>query len=135
MKASNILMAGLSLGAIISLSGCASVYVERTRAAEQAAQECLNEIESSKKAPQIMTYNSDSKVETHVQTYPDGASMTVQQHGTNKVTGVDTKVGERPYSCNANGRDYNGVTRLEGDEAREISGDYKKSHKKGWFGF
>ena len=135
MKASQSILTGVSALALLAMTACApTVYVDSTVSARQAAQECVEDIESSKKAPQIMTYNSETKVETHVQTFPDGATMTVQDKDNNKVTGVDAKLGERPYSCYANGRDVNKSSRIEGSEAKKRAEGYKGSKSKGLFG-
>lgn len=107
MRASQLILAGMLATAGLALGGCETVTIaERDQTAAQAADACVADIEGGKKAPQIMTYNTTSKVETHVQTFPDGAAMTVQDRQANKATGVDIKVGDRPYSCNADGRDH-----------------------------
>ena len=100
---------GIVLGAVcaMSLGGCVHEYsYESHETAAQAADGCVADIEHGK-TPQIMTYDTGSKVETHVKTFPDGATMTVQDRQANKATGVDATVGKRPYSCYADGQDHN----------------------------
>ena len=100
---------GVLLGAVcaLSLGGCVHEYsYESHESAAQAAESCIADIEGGKKAPQIMTYDTGSKVETHIKTFPDGAAMTVQDRQNNKATGVDATVGKRPYSCYADGHDH-----------------------------
>jgi len=122
MKAAHVFMLGIGSGLAALLSGCAhqTVYVEHTKTAEQAMQGCVADIDPSKKPPQIMTYNTDTKLETHVQTYGDGAAMVVKDESNNKATGVDTVVGERPYSCNANGKDVSTLAPATPEEMAKI---------------
>jgi len=110
MKASKLIVAGLGLGLmLVSLGACES-YGGRTRRvvydprsdAERAAA-CVAAFEPSGKAPQVMTYDSDTRTETHLNTEGRQVTVTAQNSTDNTSMGMAGKLGEkRPESCTSN---------------------------------
>jgi len=106
MKASRILIAGLALGSGLALQACSTVTSHHSIAASQVAKGCLEYAEGST-APEIMTYDPYTHVETHVLEAPKGAALTVQDRAANRVTAVSAEhVGEAGYPlCSSDGHD------------------------------
>lgn len=109
MKASKLIVGGLGLGMlVVSLSAC--TYYERNRRvvidprsdAERAAA-CVAAFEPEGKAPQIMTYDSDTRTETHVNTKGREVTVTAQNATDDTSMGMGGKLGERrPEACTSN---------------------------------
>ncbi len=105
MKASRLILAALALGSGLGLTACETVTRHHSVSASQVAQGCLEYAEGSA-APEIMTYDPYTHVETHVLEAPKGAAVTVQDRGNNRVTAVSAEhVGDSGYPlCTADGR-------------------------------
>ena len=107
MKASIIVLAGASLLAM-SLAGCSS-YRDRDRYdygyydprdQQERAQECVAAFEPSGKAPQVMTYDSDTGTETHMNTEGRNVNVTAQNNRDQTALGMGGKVGGNiPQAC------------------------------------
>ncbi len=107
MKASKTIAAGLLLGASFGMSACTTVQgPSHVVSARAVAQDCLSYTEGAQ-APKVMMYDSNTHVETHVTDTRSGQVMTMQEHGTDRVTavGVDDVGRSGVPICEANGRD------------------------------
>ncbi len=109
MKASKLIVAGLSLGMIVSLAGCATYQTRRveyreTRSASERAAACVAAFEGENgKAPQVMTYDSGTGTETHLNTDGRKVTVTAQNAGDKTSAGMGVTLGERkPESCTSN---------------------------------
>ena len=107
MKASSFLIfAGLG-AAVAALSGCTTyddrrypVSYEDQRTQEQRAAECVANFEPGDKAPQIMTYDSESKTEVHLNTDGRKVDVTAQNATDDTAMGMGGKVGGNiPEAC------------------------------------
>lgn len=120
MKASKFILIGSLACAIAPLSGCTvwrpaipvpdvrailptrTVYVD-VRTPEEKAAACVAEMEPKGKAPQVMTYDSDTRTETHLNTKGREVSVTAQNATDNTSMGMEGKLGERrPDVCTSN---------------------------------
>lgn len=109
MNASKLIVAGLSLGMIVSLAGCATYQTRRveyreTRSASERAAACVAAFEGENgKAPQVMTYDSGTGTETHLNTEGRKITVTGQNAGDKTSAGMGVTLGERkPESCTSN---------------------------------
>jgi hypothetical protein len=109
MKASKLILAGLAVGGLVSLGGCAQDYyhtrnvVYDVRSDQERAAECVAAFEPSGKAPQVMTYDSDTRTETHLNTEGREVTVTAQNSTDNTSMGMGGKLGvKRPESCTSN---------------------------------
>lgn len=110
MKASKLIVAGLGLGMIVSLAGCnhygsdRRVEIRETRTAAERAAACVAAFEGENgKAPQVMTYDSDTRTETHLNTDGRKVTVTAQNAVENTSAGMGVTLGERrPESCTSN---------------------------------
>lgn len=103
MRASHLLLAGLGLGAMVALGACTPQTIEnrvdlRTPAEKAAA--CVAQFETDGKAPQIMTYDSKTKTEVHVNTDGRDVDVTAQNATDNTSMGMGGRVGGNiPEAC------------------------------------
>lgn len=106
MKRSIVILAGLSVIGV-SLSGCESYYDHRyrtsyvdVRSPKEKADQCVANFEQDGKAPQIMTYDSDSKTEVHMNQEGKRVDVTAQNTQDNTSMGMGGKVGGKlPEAC------------------------------------
>ena len=107
MKASIVILAGLGIGLALSLSGCETYgrrgpdygYVD-PRTSQEKAQECVAAFEPSGKAPQVMTYDSDTGTEVHMNTEGKRVDVTAQNNRNDTALGMGGKVGGGiPEAC------------------------------------
>ncbi|WP_443749529.1 hypothetical protein [Asticcacaulis solisilvae] len=133
MKASKLILAGLALGALVSLSACNSYYGENrshnlvydVRSDQEKAAECVAAFEPSGKAPQVMTYDSDTRTETHLNTQGREVTVTAQNSTDNTSMGMGGKLGvKRPESCTSNDP-IPGSTRPKDRNYKNASTGYK----------
>ncbi len=97
-KASILLLAGLGFG----LSACTHVRTERVdvRNAQERAQECVAAFEPQGKAPQVMTYDSDTQTEVHMNQEGRNVDVTAQNATDNTAMAMGGKVGGKiPEAC------------------------------------
>jgi hypothetical protein len=106
MRASILILAGLGV-VCAGLSGCETYrgdrygtrYVDVRTQKEKAAQ-CVAAFEPNGQAPQIMTYDSDTKTEVHMNTEGKRVDVTAQNAEDNTAMGMGGKVGGRiPEAC------------------------------------
>ncbi len=77
------------------------------------------------KAPQIMTYDSDTRTETHVNTQGREVTVTAQNATDNTSMGMGGKLGyKRPESCTSNDP-IPGTTRPKDRNYKNASTGYK----------
>ncbi|MGZ3297474.1 MAG: hypothetical protein ACXWKW_01265 [Asticcacaulis sp.] len=70
------------------------------RTPEQRAQACVQEFDPKGKAPQVMTYDSNTKTEVHMNTEGRSVDVTAQNSTDNTAMGMGGKVGGRiPEAC------------------------------------
>lgn len=104
MKASILILAGLSV-ALVSLTGCETYRRPRTetvdvRSAKERAAECVAAFEPDGKAPQVMTYDSETGTEVHMNQDGKRVDVTAQNQADNTSLGMGGKVGGRiPEAC------------------------------------
>jgi len=105
MKASHLILAGLGI-ASMALGGCTSYYGRgRTdyvdvRTQQEKAAQCVAAFEPNGQAPQIMTYDSDTKTEVHLNQDGKRVDVTAQNAQDNTSLGMGGKVGGRqPEAC------------------------------------
>ncbi|ESQ76173.1 hypothetical protein [Asticcacaulis sp. AC402] len=104
MKASILILAGLSVLAA-GLTGCQSNPRERTRYVDvrterERAQQCVAAFEPGSKAPQIMTYDSETGTEVHMNQDGRRVDVTAQNASDNTALGMGGKVGGKiPEAC------------------------------------
>ncbi len=119
MNARPLLIAGLAVGTGLVLSGCTTVARDHKISASAVAQECLYQADTyspvgpdysdpshAGKAPEIMTYDPNSHVETRLDSRDGARVLTVQNSRDHTVTA--TSIDEPGYGdypiCNADGR-------------------------------
>ncbi|MDV6332002.1 hypothetical protein [Asticcacaulis sp. 201] len=106
MKRSIVILAGLGVIGV-SLSGCESYYDQRYRTSyvdvrtqKEKADQCVAAFEPDGKAPQVMTYDSNTKTEVHVNQDGRRVDVTAQNAQDNTSLGMGGKVGGRiPDAC------------------------------------
>jgi hypothetical protein len=105
MKASILIVAGLGVVAA-GLSGCYSNYPrEHTRYVDlrtdkERAAACVAAFEPDGKAPQVMTYDSTTGTEVHMNQDGKRVDVTAQNASDNTSLGMGGKVGGRiPEAC------------------------------------
>ncbi len=134
MKASKLIVTGLGLGMLlVSLGACESYYNHRNssrlvydpRSDQERAAACVAAFEPSGKAPQVMTYDSDTRTETHLNTEGRQVTVTAQNSTDNTSMGMAGKLGEkRPESCTSNDP-IPGTTREKDRNYRNSYNGYK----------
>lgn len=104
MKAHILMKAGLmfaGLGAL-ALVGCAHYYpypVDNSTQ-KQRAEACVAQYDPEHKAPQVMTYDSATGTETHMNTEGRNVAVTAQNAQDNTALGMGGKVGGGiPTAC------------------------------------
>ncbi|ESQ86171.1 hypothetical protein AEAC466_02970 [Asticcacaulis sp. AC466] len=106
MKRSIVILAGLGVIGV-SLSGCESYYGQRYRTSyvdvrtqKEKADQCVAAFEPDGKAPQVMTYDSNTKTEVHVNQDGRRVDVTAQNAQDNTSLGMGGKVGGKiPDAC------------------------------------
>ncbi len=108
MKAAKLILAGAAVAAMIGgLGGCSSYYGRRTptnyvdvRNQREKAAECVAAFEGDGRAPQVMTYDSETKTEVHVNQDGRNVNVTGQNAEDNTAMGMGGKVGGKvPQAC------------------------------------
>lgn len=105
MKPTHLLSLGLGVTLLAGLGACSSgpQTVEKvvdSRNAAQKAAACVAEFEPDGKAPQIMTYDSKTKTEVHVNTDGKDVDVTAQNATDNTALGMGGRVGgSLPEAC------------------------------------
>ena len=107
MRASIVILAGLGIGLAVSLSGCETYGHHRAdygytdpRNQQEKAQECVAAFEPNGKAPQVMTYDSDTGTEVHMNTEGKRVDVTAQNNRNDTSLGMGGKVGGGiPEAC------------------------------------
>ena len=101
MKASILMAAGLGTLAL-GLGGCAHYYpypVDNSTQ-KQRAEACVAQYDPEHKAPHVMTYDSATGTETHMNTEGRKVSVTAQNAQDNTALGMGGKVGgDIPTAC------------------------------------
>lgn len=103
MKASILLLAGLGVAAV-GLSGCYNTreYTRNVdlRSQKERADACVVAFEPNGKAPQVMTYDSQTQTEVHMNQDGKRVDVTAQNHTDSTSMGMGGKVGGRiPEAC------------------------------------
>jgi hypothetical protein len=119
MNARPLLIAGFAVGSGLALSACTTVPHDHTIAASAIAQDCRYQADVyvdratdnpalAGKAPEIMTYDPSSHVETRLDSRGQAKVLTVQNSRENSITalGVDEAGNRAVPICTADGRDY-----------------------------
>ena len=106
MRASIVILAGLGIGLAVSLSGCETYGRRHTpdyvdpRNQQEKAQECVAAFEPNGKAPQVMTYDSDTGTEVHMNTEGKRVDVTAQNNRSDTSLGMGGRVGGGiPEAC------------------------------------
>ena len=153
MNTSRLLLAGLLLGTSVSMGGCVTAhvpvplpnpryfipsaflppetYIVTDESAHQRALECAG-TDGSTYAPGIMTYDSKTHIETHQDAYRDSADVSVEDHDTDRVTGVHVEAGvypERQDVCVADGSAIHRIVRGSPRDTQDIREDYKRQKR------
>jgi hypothetical protein len=125
MNARPLLIAGLAASTGLVLSGCTTIARDHRIAAAAVAQDCLYQADTyspigpdytdpahAGKAPEIMTYDPNSHVETRVDSRDGARVLTVQNTREHTVTATSIDApGVRDFPiCSANGRDLTYTT-------------------------
>ncbi len=103
MKASILVLAGV---AAVALAGCTSYHrgdryqTVDVRSANERAQECVQAFEPDGKAPQVMTYDSNTQTEVHMNQEGRRVDVTAQNATDNTAMAMGGKVGGKiPEAC------------------------------------
>ncbi len=109
MRGARLMLLTMAASAGCGLTACTTV-THHIVSADQKAFECSQIHAGDPRAPQIMAYDSGSKVETNIQTAGSTAIMTVHDRENARATGVAAEAGRYPETCVADGRDDDHVT-------------------------
>ena len=108
MKAPILILAGV---AVVALTGCSSYGYDRdrdrdryqtvdVRTQKQRAEECVAAFEGDGQAPQVMTYDSKTNTEVHMNQDGRRVDVTAQNAQDNTSLGMGGKVGGKiPEAC------------------------------------
>ncbi|MDI7776309.1 hypothetical protein [Asticcacaulis sp. EMRT-3] len=105
MKASILILAGLGAGLTLGMSGCVAYHrypiaYEDPRSPAERAQACVSTFEPDGKAAQVMTYDSATGTETHMNSDGRQVAVTAQNARDNTALGMGGKVGGGiPVAC------------------------------------
>ncbi|EGF92649.1 hypothetical protein ABI_10860 [Asticcacaulis biprosthecium C19] len=105
MKASILILAGLTVFTAVGLTACETTPRERTRYVDvrserERAQQCVAAFEPDGKAPQVMTYDSKTGTEVHMNQDGRRVDVTAQNASDNTALGMGGKVGGKiPEAC------------------------------------
>jgi len=100
MKRATMILGGVAL--LVGLTGCETTRYEYVdgRTPAQRADACVASIENTDKAPQVMTYDSETRTEVHVNQDGKTVSMTAQNKPDATSMGARGTVGGgRPDTC------------------------------------
>jgi len=100
MKRATMILGGVAL--LVGLSACETTRYEYVdgRTPAQRADACVTYIENTDKAPQVMTYDSETRTEVHVNQDGKTVSMTAQNKPDATSMGARGTVGGgRPDTC------------------------------------
>jgi hypothetical protein len=101
MKSVTVILGGAVC--LVALSSCGhrdEPLVLDNRTQSQKAEACIQQFEPEGKAPQVMTYDSETKTEVHLNTEGKIVTLTAQNKPDETAMGVEGKVGgARPKTC------------------------------------
>lgn len=104
MKRVAVILGGAGL-ICAGLAGCTRGYYDEplsydNRTQAQKAEACVDQFEPEGKAPQVMTYDSETKTEVHLNQDGKIVTLTAQNKPDETSLGMEGKVGgARPVTC------------------------------------